>query len=158
MPEMAARTMQGSPDATTAPGRPRVLPTPPQLGALAVDPTDHVALWAEARCRYLAEDFPPYGSPAWLALHPDDPRRFAALIDAAEKWRKYGDEEGLIQWFREASQPRQPLASRKTVAELDDEYVRSRERAAEMWAREREQISNPSRWPPAAAPGQETSA
>ncbi|AWT47580.1 DUF2742 domain-containing protein [Streptomyces actuosus] len=135
-----------------------MLPTPPQIGALAVDPTDPVALWAEARCRYLAEDFPPYGSPAWVALHPDDPRRFAAVIDAAEKWRKYGDEEGLLQWFREASAPRRPPASRKTLAELDAAYERSRQQAAEMWARERQQISTPSRWPNATAPGQETSA
>ncbi|GGV83881.1 hypothetical protein GCM10010294_60950 [Streptomyces griseoloalbus] len=136
-------------------GRTTAAPSATVLGALAVDPTDVVALWAEARCRFLAEDFPPYGSPAWLALHPDDPRRFAAVIDAAEKWRKYGDEEGLLQWFREASQPREPLTSRRTRAELDAAWLRVREQAAEMWARERDQISNQSRWPKVTVPGRE---
>ncbi|MFE8011474.1 hypothetical protein ACFU3O_01900 [Streptomyces antibioticus] len=91
--------------------------TPSPIGAFSVDPTDHVALWAEARCRYLASDFPTYGSPEWRALHPDDPRRFAAVIDAAECWRKYGDEEGLLQWFREASVPRPPLYLSVTTQE-----------------------------------------
>lgn len=132
-------------------------PSAPALGALAVDPTDVVALWAEARCRYLAEDFPEYGTPAWLALHPDDPRRFAAVIDAAEKWRKYGDEEALLQWFREASKRHESLAVRRTIAELDAEAARARARAADMWARKRDQITDTPRWPQAADPGQESS-
>ncbi|MGV9875294.1 hypothetical protein ACWDUG_21605 [Streptomyces cellulosae] len=151
---MAARTAQGSPAAKVA-GRTPMNPSAHEIGALAVDPTDHVALWAEARCRYLAEDFPPYGSPAWYALHPDDPSRFAAVIDAAEKWRKYGDEEALLQWFREASQPREPLHKRRTLAELDEEARRCRERVAETWARQRDQTSNSSRWPRVTVPGQE---
>ncbi len=30
---------------------------------------------------------PEYGSPEWLALPLDDPRRHAALVQAAERWR-----------------------------------------------------------------------
>lgn len=124
-------------------------------GLSGTDPTDVVALWAEARTHYLAEDFPPYGSPAWLALHPDDPKRFAAVIAAAEKWRKYGDEEGLLRWFREATRVREPLASRRTRKELDAAARDARQRALAMWARERARITPNPRWPKVAVPGQE---
>ncbi|MEH0627907.1 hypothetical protein [Streptomyces stelliscabiei] len=127
----------------------------PALQLSGTDPTDTVALWAEARTLYLAEDFPPYGSPSWFALHPDDPKRFASVIAAAEKWRKYGDEEGLIRWFREASAVREPLAYRRTRAELDEAWRGVRERAADMWARERARITPNPRWPKVAVPGQE---
>lgn len=142
------------PDRTITAGARHYNPSAAAIGAFAVDPTDPVALWAEARTLYLAEDFPPYGSAPWLALHPDDPRRFAAVIDAAEKWRKYGDEQGLLQWFADAQQPRRPLADRPTRAELDAEYARCRERAAQMWARKRAELSPSIRWPRVAVPGQ----
>ncbi|MFK0217762.1 hypothetical protein ACIQWN_06145 [Streptomyces vinaceus] len=64
---------------------------------------EFVQLWANARTLFYASDFPPYASGAWRALHPDDPRRLAAALDAAEKWRKYGDEQALLQWFRDAT-------------------------------------------------------
>ncbi|MFG2311168.1 hypothetical protein ACGFS9_21235 [Streptomyces sp. NPDC048566] len=127
----------------------------PALGVLAVDPTDIAALWASARATYLARTFPPYGSPAWLALHPDDPTRFAATIDAAEKWRKYGDEEGLIRWFREAHHTRPPITSRRTLAENDAAMDDVRRRAAEMWERERAALVPNPRWPQVTTPGQE---
>lgn len=66
-----------------------------------IDPGDIVALWAEARTAFYADEFPPYASKAWRALRPDDPRRLAGALDAAEKWRKYGDEDALLQWFRD---------------------------------------------------------
>ncbi|MCM1939489.1 DUF2742 domain-containing protein [Streptomyces sp. G3] len=127
----------------------------PALGALAVDPTDVVALWAEARLRYLAEDFPPYGSPAWYALHPDDPVRFASVIDAAEKWRKYGDEAELLQWFREASQRPEAIHRRRTLAELDEKARQCRVQALDAWTARRAAITPNPRWPQAAIPGQE---
>lgn len=77
-------------------------------------------LWAEAKAYWTARDFPKYGSAAWCALSPDDPRRLAAALEAAELWRKYGDEEALLAWFREASRPRPSLADRRTRAELDE--------------------------------------
>jgi hypothetical protein len=76
-------------------------------------------LWAEAKVAYLASTFPKYGSPAWIALEPHDPRRLAAALYAAEMWRKYGDEEALLQWFREANRSRPPLADGLSRAELD---------------------------------------
>ncbi|MFG2413312.1 hypothetical protein [Streptomyces goshikiensis] len=68
-----------------------------------IDPGEFVALWAEARTAFYADEFPPYASKAWRALRPDDPRRLAGALDAAEKWRKYGDEEALMRWFCDAS-------------------------------------------------------
>lgn len=76
-------------------------------------------LWANAKLAWTARDFPKYGSPQWRALGPDDPRRLASALEAAELWRKYGDEEALLAWFREASRSRTPLADRRTRAELD---------------------------------------
>lgn len=140
---MSPRTLARSPD------------TQPPSGLSGIDPTDAIALWADARIVFLADDFPAYGSPAWLALHPDDPKRLAAVIDAAEKWRKYGDEEGLLRWFREASVARAPIASQRTRAELDEAWRGMRERAAAMWARERARLIPNPRWPKVAIPGQE---
>lgn len=86
-----------------------------------IEPGDIAALWADAKSLYLADDFPKYASPAWYTLHPDDPRRLAAALNAAELWRKYGDEEALLQWFRDVSQRAKDVrASSKTYAELQE--------------------------------------
>jgi hypothetical protein len=90
-------------------------PEPP-----TIEPGDVVQLWADAKSLYLAGEFPKYASPEWIALHPDDPRRLAAALAAAEMWRKYGDEEELIIWFRSASRSRPSLVERRTRAELDE--------------------------------------
>lgn len=84
------------------------------------DPGDIVGLWAEARALYIAGVYPKYASPAWLDLEPDDPKRLAGALYAAEMWRKYGDEEALLQWFRDAFAPRPPLWQGKTREELDE--------------------------------------
>lgn len=85
-----------------------------------VDPDAMTALWANAKIAWSARDFPKYGSAAWIALTPDDPRRLAGALEAAEMWRKYGDEEALIGWFRTATKPRQPSWNGKTQAERDE--------------------------------------
>jgi hypothetical protein len=90
--------------------------TVPQDGP-HITPDEFVALWAEARTAFFADEFPPYASKAWRALRPDDPRRLAGALDAAEKWRKYGDEEQLIAWLRDAA-GRRFNAEGKTAAEL----------------------------------------
>jgi hypothetical protein len=106
--------------------------------------SDRVQLWADAKSLYLAGVFPKYGSAAWRALHPDDPKRLAAALDAAEMWRKYGDEEALLAWFREASRPRPSVADRRTKAELDE--------AAQP--QPAHQLQATPDWPPIAIPGQ----
>lgn len=94
-------------------------PTVPynENAAQQVDPGDIVGLWADAKSFYFARDFPPYGSRAWIELGPDDPRRLAAALDAAEMWRKYGDD--VTQWLRDAFTARPPLSSGRSLAELD---------------------------------------
>ncbi|MEU4950020.1 hypothetical protein [Streptomyces lavendulae] len=107
----------------------------------AFDPGEIAGLWAEAKSLYFAAAFPPYASPAWRALHPDDPRRLAAALDAAEMWRKYGDD--VVQWFRETSVPRRSLAERKTAAEL----------AEARRPKPPHQLQATPGWPPIAIPG-----
>ncbi|MFF4347851.1 hypothetical protein [Streptomyces sp. NPDC001530] len=52
--------------------------------------TDAVALWASAQVTALGVDtWPPYGSPAWRTLLVDDPRKAAAIFEAAEQWRRH---------------------------------------------------------------------
>ncbi|WP_406128339.1 hypothetical protein OHQ89_42750 [Streptomyces canus] len=103
-----------------------------------------VQLWADAKIYWTARDFPKYGSEQWVALAPDDPRRLAAALEAAELWRKYGDEEALLAWFREAYRSRPSLAERRTRAELDE--------AAKP--KPPHQLRATPGWPPVAVPGQ----
>lgn len=111
--------------------------TPAAELAEQVDPGDIVGLWADAKSLYFARDFPEYGSQAWIDLHPDDPRRLAAALDAAECWRKYGD--GVVDWLRDATAPRPPLWQRPTrTAEYWAEDARKR-REAQAWAAEMRQ-------------------
>lgn len=116
----------------------------PEGEAPAFDPSDVVQLWADAKSLYLAGEFPKYASSEWIALHPDDPRRLAAALSAAELWRKYGDEEALLAWFREASQARPSIADRRTRAELDQAATR----------KPPHQLRATAGWPPVAIPGQ----
>ncbi|MFH8799688.1 hypothetical protein ACH4F6_08850 [Streptomyces sp. NPDC017936] len=82
------------------------------------DPDAMTELWANAKAAWTARDFPKYGSRAWIALSPDDPRRLAGALEAAEMWRKYGDEEELIAWLKNLG--RQPnLVDTRSRAELD---------------------------------------
>lgn len=110
---------------------------------------DPVALWASARVTELLDGqdvtarLPKYGSTAWRQLAGDDPRRYAATITAAELWRRFGDEDELLAWFREAHHARPALASRKTLAELNQ--------AAKP--KPAHQLRAAPGWPPVAIPG-----
>lgn len=109
---------------------------------------DHpTALWASARVTgLLGEDsapLPRYGTREWQQLPDTAPHKVAAVITAAELWRKYGDEDGLLAWFREARHARPPLASRKTLTELN-ELGRPKPARA---------VQAAPGWPPVAIPG-----
>ncbi|MET8803611.1 hypothetical protein [Streptomyces sp. NPDC004546] len=83
---------------------------------------DPVALWASARVTELLaghDDPPQYGSAEWQQLPGNDPKKGAAVITAAEMWRRYSDEDELVAWLNDAHRVRTPIASRKTIAELD---------------------------------------
>ncbi|MEU7048077.1 hypothetical protein [Streptomyces eurythermus] len=110
----------------------------------ADDPT---ALWAGALIAGLIGNdtapVPKYGGREWQQIASNDPRRTVALIEAAEMWRRYGDEDGLLAWFREAHAVWPSLASRKTMAELDDA---ARPKPAVP-------VRGTEGWPPVAIPG-----
>lgn len=52
-----------------------------------VTAVDEAGSWAREELAHLVE-VPEYGSAAWLGLEPSDPRRQAALVLAAERWRE----------------------------------------------------------------------
>ncbi|MEU2722737.1 hypothetical protein [Streptomyces smyrnaeus] len=85
------------------------------------------ALWAEARVTDLLADAPDdttvpgYGSPAWLALPAGHPLKSAAVLTAAEAWRRRELEEQRLDalaetdpdaWFREISAEADQYAAR----------------------------------------------
>lgn len=130
----------------TAAGCGEVVPVSPP--APEAEPEDGGAdalteLWANAKIAWSAHDFPKYGSPAWIALTPDDPRRLAGALEAAEMWRKYGDEEELASWLQRLG--RMPnLFDNRSRAELDE--------AAKP--KPPHQLQATAGWPPIAVPGQ----
>ncbi|MFG2473531.1 hypothetical protein [Streptomyces fagopyri] len=108
--------------------------------------TEHASLWASSTVTQLLDgqdDPPKYGSTAWRRLSSDNPRKVAATVMAAEMWRKYGDEEALLTWFRDASRSRDFLASRRTIAELD----------ALAKPKPPRPVQAATGWPPVAIPG-----
>ncbi|MFD9651729.1 hypothetical protein [Streptomyces mirabilis] len=108
---------------------------------------DAVALWASARAAELLRDSeglpPKYGTAEWQRLPSAAPQKTAAILTAAEMWRRYGDEEDLLAWFREASRPRQFVADGRTLAELD---VLAKPKPPH-------QLRASPGWPPVAIPG-----
>jgi hypothetical protein len=108
-----------------------------------LDPGDIAGLWADAKSLFYARDFPKYASPAWRALHPEDPKRLASALEAAELWRKYGDEEALIQWFRDATASKPPAWAGRTAEELTELRKPKPPR----------QLQATPGWPPIAIPG-----
>jgi hypothetical protein len=60
-------------------------------------------MWSTARIAWAEKDVPTYGTTAWAGLAPDDPKRLASALHAAEMWRRYGDEDALLAWFRDSS-------------------------------------------------------
>jgi hypothetical protein len=126
--------------------------------------TDPVALWAEQQVSLLkVKKWPRYGSPAWRALDPADRSRAAAIIEAAELWRRHWlhkdrlarlAEDDPEEWWREVTAEANGEAQRllralrlSTVPLWDD--VRKR-RA--QFGPIRDVAATP-QWPPVAVPG-----
>jgi hypothetical protein len=124
---------------------------------------DHTALWAEAQIATLGvEAFPEYGSPAWLTLRTADPRRAAAIIEAAELWRRQQAREAWLdrmldenpeEWFRLVTTSANAEANRVLRAEK----LSTRPTAAEVARRrvyaEPRPVVATTEWPPIALPG-----
>jgi hypothetical protein len=139
----------------------------PTMGAAAPavpDPAnDHTALWAEQQIATLGVNASPeYGSPAWLALRANDPRRAAAIIEAAEKWRRQQAREQWLdellerdpeQWYRHVTADANTEAKRVVRAER----LSTRPTAVELARRRtygepRPVVATPG-WTPVAIPG-----
>ncbi|MEU2859895.1 hypothetical protein ABZ672_16150 [Streptomyces mirabilis] len=116
----------------------------PAAERLAVEPGDFAQLWADAKAAYFTQGYPRYGSREWQVLHPDDPKRLASALHAAECWRKYGDEQELIEWFKSLSRSPESIARRRTVAELGELAK----------PRPPHQLRATPGWPPVRIPGQ----
>ncbi|MFP8904809.1 hypothetical protein [Streptomyces atacamensis] len=139
-----------TPGAHTAPGAP------------AVPTTDPAALWAEAQVTALAPGSTPapeYGTPEWLALPPADPRRAAALITAAEQWRRHTAEQHRLgqladtdpdAWFAEVTADADTEAARRARRIADG--LDQAHRAAAHKPTPRPVRATPG-WPPVAIPG-----
>lgn len=107
---------------------------------------DAAQAWAVHQVTTLADgardwNVPPYGSLAWSQLPPNDPRRFAAVVEAAERWRRQEAEEERLErladedpaaWYAEvtaaANEEARRLAGRlarmRTQAERDAAHSR----------------------------------
>lgn len=128
---------------------------------------DATAMWAEAQTTALAEHFkgewqvPAYGSAEWQQMAAADPRRAAAVIEAAELWRRHVAEQYRLAqlaeddpdaWHAEVTAPAdayarriaQTLASNRTAAELNA--------ARAKYPPPRPVQATPG-WPPIAIPG-----
>lgn len=112
-------------------------------------PGDVTGLWAEDQVTRLLDGqdpkarLPKYGSAAWQQLRGDDPQKAAAILTAAEMWRRYGDEEDLLAWFRDATAPKLAHWQGRTHAELAE---------ARKPKPPRQMQATPG-WPPIAIPG-----
>ncbi|MGQ4727041.1 hypothetical protein ACUN3E_05200 [Streptomyces sp. Ju416(a)] len=140
-------------------GRPlRAVPPDPMPG-------DVTALRAETQIAALGvDDWPPYGSPAWLALAPQDPRTYAATLEAAEQHRRSTAERHRmdwlmdndpVEWWREITADANAYAGRQghaIAARRTAEEIRvARDRATH---RPPHQLRATPGWPPIAIPGQ----
>lgn len=126
---------------------------------------DVTALRAETQIAALrVEDWPAYGTAAWLQLDPKDPRAYAATLEAAEQHRRTEAEQRRLDdlmdsdpvgWWREITADANAYAARQG-------YVIAARRTAEEIRVARDNANNRAPhqlraspgWPPVAIPGQ----
>lgn len=142
--------------------RPRTLRSvPPDASA-----GDVTQIWAEQQFAALGvgdAEYPEYGSPAWVKLRVEDPRRAAAIIEAAELYRRSRArtawldqlaEDDPDRWFALITADAE-VKARQTLREL---RVASHPTHAELAKRRaqygpvREVKATPG-WPPVTIPG-----
>lgn len=103
---------------------------PTRAVPLLASPEDLTRIWAVERARRLrqqlgdqrAAEVPLYGGRDWHQLPPNDPRRWLALIAAAEAWRHDGDPHVI-------------------AARLDLEFAAQQRADRADWAAVREQMT-----------------
>lgn len=135
-------------------------PTPAEPVAT---PGDVTQLWAERQIDALGvTSFDEYGSAAWLKLRADDPGRAAAIVEAAELWRRHLAYEAWLDQLLDD----EPERWFSIVTAEADRYARRiagtlarQPTAAEMTARRAQQcpahrLKATAGWPPIAIPGQ----
>ncbi|GAA3617354.1 hypothetical protein ACG5V6_14990 [Streptomyces chitinivorans] len=119
-------------------------------------PGDATAAWAEAQVTALAPegDIPEYGTAEWLALEPAAPRRAAAVITAAEQWRRHVHLlNDPAEWLRQSTRAADDHA-RRVIRVLDlarrSSYA---ELAEKLKPRPARPVTATPGWPPVAIPG-----
>ncbi|MEU3226515.1 DUF2742 domain-containing protein [Streptomyces sp. NPDC006976] len=146
---------------TTVPNTPRRLRAVPEN----VTAGEITALRAEMQVTALrVDDWPAYGSPAWLQLDPKDPRVYTATLEAAELYRRGEAERQRLEdladsdpvaWWREITADANAYAARQGHA-----IARMRTAAEIRVARDNANNRPPHQlratpgWPPIAIPGQ----
>ncbi|MFE9698531.1 hypothetical protein [Streptomyces sp. NPDC006270] len=145
---------------TTVPNTPRRLRAVPE-NATAGDVT---ALRAEMQVAALqVDDWPPYGSSAWLRLDPKDPRVYAATLEAAEQHRRATAERQRLDWLMDNDPVewwREITADANAYAARQGHVIAARRTAAEIRAARSNATNRPPHqlratpgWPPIAVPG-----
>ncbi|MEV5506282.1 DUF2742 domain-containing protein [Streptomyces orinoci] len=132
--------------------------TDPSAGITAGDVT---ALWAEQQFTALEVTDPPeYGSPAWIRLRAEDPRRAAAIIEAAEHWRRHVQREHWLdklltddpeRWFHVVTQDADGYA--RTIAASLARRPTNEELAGRRQPVPVREVRATPGWPPIAIPG-----
>lgn len=126
---------------------------------------DVTALRAETQVAALGvDDWPPYGSPAWLRLNPKDPRAYAATLEAAEQHRRATAERQRLDWLMDNDPVewwREITADANAYAGRQGHVIAARRTAEEIRTARDNANNRPPRqlratagWPPIAVPGQ----
>lgn len=125
---------------------------------------DVTQIWAEQQfARLGVTETPEYGSPAWVKLRAEDPQKAAAVIEAAELWRRTQARERWLDQLVEDDPERWfALVTSDATAEARRalRYLRlsSQPTAAQVAERRAKygpihQLKATSGWPPIAVPG-----
>lgn len=123
---------------------------------------DPVGLWASAQVSTLKVDtWPEYGSLAWRTLKAEDPRRAAALLEAAEQWRRQVVREHWLdqmlendpeRWFGIVTEQANEVARKRAGALARQPTAAEAARRASQYGPVRPLVATVG-WSPVAIPG-----